>query len=161
MTRGSKVSIAALVISLTVSFMPGLFGSLFRPGAWYEGLVKPALNPPNWLFGPVWTFLYVAMGVSAWLVWRQREHARIHGALRLFGLQLLFNGLWSYLFFGLQNPGLALINILFLWAVIACTLISFWKKSRPAGLLLTPYLLWVSFAVYLNFGIWRLNMNTP
>lgn len=161
MKRGSKTSIGALVIFLAVSFIPAFFGSLFRPDTWYEGLVKPALNPPNWVFGPVWTLLYVIMGISAWLVWRQRRHTPVNGALLFFGIQLLFNGLWSYLFFGLKNPGLAFIDILILWAAIASTLICFGQKSRSAALLLIPYLSWVSFAVYLNFELWRLNMNTP
>jgi len=157
--QGSKGSIGALLIFLAASFVPGLFGSLFRPEAWYESLVKPALNPPGWIFGPVWTLLYGVMGVSAWLVWRQRRHAPINGALLLFGIQLFFNGLWSFLFFGLKHPGLAFVEILVLWAAIASMLVSFWRKSRPAGLLVTPYLSWVSFAVYLNFALWRLNVN--
>jgi len=157
LTRRGKASIAALVILVAVSFIPALFGSRFRPDAWYEGLVKPALNPPNWIFGPVWTLLYGLMGVSAWLVWRERRHRRVQGPLLLFGIQLVFNGLWSYLFFGLKNPGLAFIEILVLWAAIAFTLAAFWQRNRPSGLLLIPYLTWVSFAVYLNFELWRLN----
>ena len=157
LTWRGKASMAALVILVAVSFIPAIFGSSFRPDAWYEGLVKPALNPPNWIFGPVWTLLYGLMGVSAWLVWRERKDSRVQGPLLLFGIQLVFNGLWSYLFFGLKNPGLAFIEILVLWAAIAFTLAAFWQRNRPAGLLLIPYLTWVSFAVYLNFELWRLN----
>lgn len=157
--QDKKGSAAALCIAVILSFMPGLFGSMFRPDEWYEGLVKPALNPPGWIFGPVWTLLYITMGVSAWLVWRQRAMGPVHGVLLVFAIQLLLNGLWSYLFFGLQKPDFALMDILFLWAAIACTLIAFWQRSKAAGLLLIPYLAWVSFAVYLNFQIWRLNIS--
>jgi len=159
--QGTGASVAAVGIFILVSFLPGLFGSLFRPDEWYEGLVKPSLNPPGWIFGPVWTCLYAVMGVSAWLVWRQRNLGPVHGALSIFGIQLFLNGLWSYLFFGLQKPGLALMDILLLWAAIAATLIAFWQRRRAAGLLLAPYLAWVSFAVYLNLAIWRLNMPPP
>ncbi len=158
MKQNRKRSIGALVILLLISFIPALIGSMFRPDAWYEGLIKPSLNPPNWIFGPVWTFLYVIMGISAWLVWLQRHNVRVQFALVLFGIQLLFNGLWTFLFFGLRNPGLAFADILILWVLIACTLVSFWQKSRTAGLFLIPYFLWVSFAAYLNFELWRLNM---
>ncbi len=158
MKRNRKRSIGALVILLLISFIPALIGSRFRPDAWYEGLIKPFLKPPDWIFGPVWTVLYSIMGISAWLVWLQRRNVRVQLALVLFGIQLLFNGLWTFLFFGLRNPGLAFVDILILWFAIACTLIVFLQKNRTAGLLLIPYLSWVSFAVYLNFELWRLNM---
>jgi tryptophan-rich sensory protein len=160
MRQHRKRSIKALVIFLVISFLPALVGSMFRPDAWYEGLVKPALNPPNWIFGPVWTCLYALMGISAWLVWLQRQTVPVRSALVLFGIQLLFNGLWTFIFFGLRRPGLAFVDIVILWAAIACTLAAFWRRSRYAALLLIPYLLWVSFAVYLNFELWRLNMVT-
>ncbi|MBW1780486.1 MAG: tryptophan-rich sensory protein [Deltaproteobacteria bacterium] len=160
MRQHRKRSIKALVIFLVISFLPALVGSMFRPDAWYEGLVKPALNPPNWIFGPVWTCLYALMGISAWLVWLQRQTVPVRSALVLFGIQLLFNGLWTFIFFGLRRPGLAFVDIVILWAAIACTLAAFWGRSRYAALLLIPYLLWVSFAVYLNFELWRLNMVT-
>ena len=149
------------LLLLGISFIPALLGSRFRPDAWYEGLIKPALNPPGWIFGPVWTILYITMGIAAWLVWLQRHNVRVHLALALFGIQLLFNGLWTFLFFGLRNPGIALVDILMLWFAIAFTLMAFWQKSRTAGILLTPYLSWVSFAVYLNFELWRLNTLKP
>jgi translocator protein len=158
MKQNRKRSIGALALLLVISFIPALLGSMFRPDAWYEDLIKPALNPPNWLFGPVWTCLYAIMGISAWLVWLQRQKVRVQFTLVLFGIQLLFNGLWTFIFFGLRNPGLAFADILMLWFAIACTLAAFWQKNRTAGLLLIPYLSWVSFAVYLNFELWRLNM---
>ena len=161
MKQDRKRSIGALVIFLVISFIPALLGSMFRPDAWYEGLVKPALNPPNWIFGPVWTCLYAIMGISAWIVWLQRQTVPVQAAFVLFGIQLLLNGFWTYIFFGLKNPGFAFAEILMLWVAIACTLAAFWQKSRSAGLLLIPYLLWVSFAVYLNFELWRLNLVKP
>jgi translocator protein len=134
----------------------GGLGSLFRPGAWYEGLEKPAFNPPGWVFGPVWTVLYILMGVAAWLVW-ERYGDRARAALTLFVVQLAFNAAWSALFFGLQSPGIAFAEILILWGLIVATLLAFWRLRRPAGLLLLPYLAWVSFAAVLNFALWRLN----
>ena len=158
MQQDTKRSLGALALILLISFIAAILGSRFRPDAWYEGLIKPTLNPPGWIFGPVWTFLYLIMGTSAWLVWLQRHNVRVQFALVLFGTQLLFNGLWTFLFFGLRNPGLAFVDILILWFAIACTLIAFWQKSRTAGLFLIPCLSWVSFAVYLNFELWQLNM---
>jgi len=161
MKQNRKRSIGALVILLVISFIPALLGSMFRPDAWYESLIKPALNPPGWIFGPVWTFLYITMGIAAWLVWLRRHNVRIQFALALFYIQLFFNGLWTFLFFGLRRPELAFVDILILWLAIACTLMAFWQKSRTAGLFLIPYLSWVSFAVYLNFELWQLNMVKP
>jgi translocator protein len=148
--------------------LAGVIGSVFMvstssPQAWYAGLVKPALNPPGWIFGPVWTTLYALMGVAAWLVWKQWSQGspstrlRVKTALAVFGLQLFLNAIWSIIFFGLQNPGWALVDIVFLWLAIIWTIIVFYKISRPAAYLLTPYILWVSFAMYLNYAIWALN----
>ena len=109
------------------------------------------------MFGPVWTTLYVLMGISAWLVWKKKGFDGARTALLLFGVQLLLNALWSWLFFGLHAPGLAFVEMLLLWVVILATLLSFWKISPLAGSLLIPYLLWVSFAAVLNLQIWRLN----
>jgi translocator protein len=146
-----------LVFWLIVSFAPAWIGSRFQPGEWYAALAKPALTPPGWVFGPVWTLLYAMMGVAAWLVWKQGSPGAAAGALTLFFLQLGLNTLWSYLFFGLKSPGLALLNIVALWLAILATLMAFSRHSRPAGHLLLPYLLWVSFALYLNLQFWRLN----
>ena len=125
--------------------------------AWYPTLTKPAWNPPAWLFGPVWTVLYVAMAVAAWLAWRQAGWAGARAALTLFLVQLTLNAAWSVIFFGLRNPGAAFAEIVVLWAAIIGTLVSFWQVSPPAGMLFIPYLAWVSFAAVLNFTIWRLN----
>jgi translocator protein len=136
--------------------MGGGIGSLFQPGAWYDGLAKPSWNPPNWLFGPVWTTLYILMGLAAWLVWeRHRGDARV--ALALFVVQLAFNAAWSAIFFGLQAPGLAFAEILVLWALIVATTVTFWRHRVAAGALMLPYVAWVGFAAVLNFTIWRLN----
>jgi tryptophan-rich sensory protein len=149
--------IVGLAFWLVISLAAGWVGSLFPPGPWYEGLVKPAWNPPNWIFAPVWTTLYLLMAIAAWLVWRRDGFAGAQPALGLFVLQLLFNALWSYLFFGLQRPGLAFAEILLLWGAIAATAWAFRGHSRAAALLMVPYLAWVSFAALLNFAIWRLN----
>jgi translocator protein len=142
---------------LAVTFAVAGLGARFLPGVWYAGLVKPALTPPAWVFGPVWTVLYGMMGTAAWLVWRQRGFTGAVVPLGLFLGQLALNALWSYVFFGLHRPGLAVLEIIALWLAILATLIAFWRSSPQAGLLLLPYILWVSFAAYLNCQFWRLN----
>ena len=123
---------------------------------WYASLSKPSWNPPSWVFGPVWTTLYVMMGVAAWLVWR--KVGTPYGRVFLwFWIQLILNALWSFIFFGLEQPGWASAEIILLWLSIAATLWMFRKCSALAALLLTPYLGWVSFAACLNLTIWRLN----
>lgn len=124
---------------------------------WYASLSKPSWNPPNWLFGPVWTTLYIAMAVSAWLVWRQQGLSAVDWPMFLFVLQLALNAIWSGLFFGLRSPGWAFFEILALWFAIVGVIIAFHRVSRPAALLLVPYLGWVSFATVLNWTIWRMN----
>ncbi len=124
---------------------------------WYAALHKPSWNPPAWLFGPAWTLLYITMAVAAWLVWREGGWKVQGRALGLFLLQWLLNALWTPLFFGLHLPGLAFAEIILLWLAIAATLVSFWRVRQVAGILLVPYLAWVSFAAALNFTIWRLN----
>jgi benzodiazapine receptor len=128
-----------------------------EPGAWYRGLRKPALTPPGWAFGPVWTALYVCMGVAAWWVWRRRGFGGARAALTAFAVQLVLNAAWTGLFFGLQRPDVAFGEIVALWVAIVVTTALFFRASAPAGWLMVPYLLWVSFASYLNFGFWRLN----
>ncbi len=118
---------------------------------WYATLNKPFFNPPNWLFGPVWTVLFLLMGISLTIVWQKR------GDLRWFWIQLALNVVWSLIFFGLQNPGMALIEILTMWLTIIMTIRSFRKLSRIAAYLLLPYLGWVTFAALLNAAIWWLN----
>jgi len=152
-----KNSAVGLVLWIVFSMMAGLIGSRFMPGEWYASLVKPSWNPPNSVFGPVWSTLYVLMGVAAWLVWRKVGFAGAPVALRLFIVQLALNALWSYLFFGIHQPGLAFIEIVLLWLVILATAIGFWRVSMAAGALLLPYLCWVGFAGMLNLQLWRLN----
>jgi translocator protein len=146
-----------LVLWVCLSFIPAWIGFHFPPGQWYARLLQPALTPPGWIFGPVWTMLYLMMGVAAWLVWRRYGLRGAAWPLGLFLVQLGLNACWSYLFFGRHHPGLALLDILTLWLAILATLIAFWRYHRPAGQLLLPYLLWVTFAVYLNLQFWRLN----
>ena len=129
---------------------------------WYGGLVKPSFNPPAWLFGPVWTALYFIMAVAAWTVWKRGSDAgRVKPALLLFFTQLVFNVLWSALFFGMRRPGLALAEIVLLWLLILATVLAFYGISRPAVWLLLPYLGWVFFAAVLNGTIWWLNRGGP
>jgi benzodiazapine receptor len=144
-----------LLLFLALPFAAGLIGSRFGPDAWFTALSKPAWNPPSWVFAPVWTLLYLAMGVAAWLVWRRGGGAF---PLLLWGLQLLLNALWTPLFFGLHRPDLALLDIGLLWLVLAATTLAFWRASTAAGVLMLPYLAWVSFALALNAAIWRLNV---
>lgn len=126
-------------------------------GGWYAGLGKPAWNPPGWIFGPVWTILYGMMAVAAWRVWLQGGWARQKKVLGLFLLQWGLNALWTPLFFGLQQPGWALAEILVLLAAILATSRAFWRVDRPAGFLLLPYAAWVAFASVLNGTIWWMN----
>jgi tryptophan-rich sensory protein len=120
--------------------------------------VKPVLNPPNWIFAPVWTTLYALMGVAAFLIWRHGlRQRRTKFALAIFSAQLVLNVLWSIIFFGFQNPFLAFIEVIILWLAIVWTIFAFYKISRLAACLLMPYILWVSFAGYLTYSIWVLN----
>lgn len=156
-----------LIISIGASLSAGVIGSVFTTPAipgWYAGLLKPALNPPNWIFGPVWTVLYILMGVAVYLVWssysktgEEKEKKGIKVAIGLFVFQLFLNAAWSVVFFGFQNLELALFNIILLWIAIILVMFVFFKISRLAAYLLIPYILWVSFAIYLNYSIWVLN----
>ncbi len=146
-----------MVLSIAVVALAAGVGSRFMPDAWYRNLAKPSFNPPDWIFGPVWTLLYLLMAIAAWLVWLRRlarRQSRAHPVCReARGL----NTAWTPLFFGLHEIGWALADLAVLWLVIAATLISFWRIRPLAGVLLAPYLSWVSFAAALNFAIWRLN----
>jgi translocator protein len=157
--RLNKVS--KLFIAVSVSELAGIVGSIFTVSStsiWFDGIVKPALNPPSWVFGPVWTVLYALMGISAFLVWNKGwERKEVRVALGVFGIQLFLNVIWSIIFFGLQSPGWAFIDIVLLWLAIVWTMFVFYEISRLATYLLIPYLLWVSFATYLNYFIWILN----
>lgn len=150
-----------LLIAVGVSLAAGLIGSIFTSEAiptWYAGLTKPDFNPPNWLFAPVWTTLYILMGISLYLVWVAEGGKRLkRAAIWFFFFQLILNTLWSILFFGFKNPLLAFIEILMLWLSIGMTILLFQRFSRVAAQLLLPYLLWVTFATVLNGAIMLLN----
>ena len=124
---------------------------------WYRTVAKPTWNPPNSVFGPVWTTLFVMMAVAVWLVWRPAGFIAAKVPLLLFTAQLALNVAWSWIFFGLHQPGWAFVEIVILWLAIAATTRAFFQRSKLAGWLLVPYLAWVSFAAVLNFAIWRLN----
>jgi len=142
---------------IAVSFAAGFVGSRYLPGSWYASLAKPAWNPPSAVFAPVWSLLYVLMGVAAWLVWRKAGFSGAGVALALFLVQLVLNALWSYLFFGLHRPGSAFLDIVVLWLTIAVVATLFWRVDVRAGALMIPYVLWVGFAACLNLALWRLN----
>ncbi len=150
-----------LVVSLVLPQLAGIIGSFFTVSAipvWYAGLEKPGFSPPNWLFGPAWVMLYFLMGISVYLIWQKMgENKAAKSAFWLFWIHLFFNAIWSIIFFGLQNPGLAFVNIVIIWLLIIVLMIKFWGINRWAAYLLIPYLLWVSFASLLNYFIWYLN----
>lgn len=152
-------SAAALGGFIAVGFAIGAAGSLATATSietWYAGIEKPSFNPPNAVFGPVWTTLYLMIAIAGWRVWR-RSGFSDRRAFALYSLQLLLNLMWSVLFFGLQDIGAAFFELVLLWIAIAATLVLFWRHDRIAGLLFVPYLAWVSFAGVLNAAIWRLN----
>ncbi len=147
-----------LVGFIVVVFAAASFGAIFQPGAWYAGLAKPSFNPPSWVFGPVWTVLYVLMAVAAWLIWKDRGSVAAAAApLAAWLVQLVLNALWSWLFFGLHRMDLALVDIVALWFAIVVTIALFWRVWHLAAWLLVPYLAWVSFAMVLNGVLWQLN----
>jgi len=145
----------SLVLWLLLSFLVAAISSMFMPDAWYAALQKPEFNPPNWVFAPVWTLLYILMAISVWRV--QRKQQRFSFEIALWLVQLALNGLWSWLFFGLHRPDLALIDIALLIVVLLTTVLAFARIDRNAAWLLLPYLAWVSFASMLNLSLWQLN----
>ncbi len=150
------------IMFLAICFVAAAVGASFTNSSvktWYPRLQKPAGTPPSWVFGPVWSVLYFLMGTAVWLVWQLREERDVRLALSLFFGQLLLNAAWSFIFFGLQRPDVALAEILVLWLAIVLTTMSFSEYSSHAFWLMTPYLGWVTYATYLNFGIWRLNRS--
>lgn len=147
----------ALVCWIMLSFSPVFFAVGAGPGEWYRALSKPEWNPPNWIFGPVWTTLYLMMGIAAWRVWRRGGFAANARPLGLFLAQLVLNAAWTPIFFRFHLLGWALAEILLLWAFIAATIAAFFRRDKPAAYLLVPYLAWVSFASFLNFTLMRLN----
>ncbi len=154
--RGWPALVVFLLICFAVAGIGGAFTSLGL-GPWYESLKKPVWNPPYWVFGPVWTLLYGMMAVAAWLVWQRREARLARRGLRLFAVQLTLSLGWSILFFAMRFPTWAFFEILVLWTAIAATIVVFWCVRTSAGLLLIPYLLWVTFAALLNGTIASLN----
>lgn len=157
------MNIFRLAISIAICQAAGIIGAIFTAQSvqtWYAALEKPSFSPPNWLFGPVWITLYTMMGVALYLVWQKSGH--MHDSKPVFIVfsgQLVLNALWSFVFFGLRSPFLGLLEITALWGMIMLTILLFWRVSVPAGVLLIPYALWVTFAVVLNFSIWRLNSS--
>lgn len=140
-----------------ICFLAAAFGSWFEPGSWYESLNKPGWTPPNWIFPVVWPVLYLMMALAAWLVWKDFGFRKGREGLKWFGIQLGLNAAWSWIFFGEHMIGTALGEILLLWIAILFTMLLFWKKSKPAALLMLPYLLWISYASALNYSIFQLN----
>lgn len=156
-----KKIILTLLIFIIIAQLAGLVGSFFTApniDNWYVFLERPSFAPPNWLFAPAWITLYTLMGIASFLVWQKRQFPRARSALFFYLGQLLFNALWSIVFFGMQSPFLGFLVIIILWFLIVITLIKFWKTEKIAGLLFIPYILWVSFAAVLNFSIWQLNL---
>ncbi|WP_439612142.1 TspO/MBR family protein [Reyranella sp.] len=157
---GTGRDILALVLLVGLCLgVGGLGGAVTAESVttWYATLNKPSFNPPNWIFGPVWTALYILMGVAAWRVWRAADRDTARGPLAVFALQLAVNLGWSVAFFGLRNPGLAVVVILLLDLLVLATTLMFRRIDRLAAWLLVPYLAWISFATLLNVTIWRLN----
>lgn len=148
-------------IALIPPFLAAVIGGVATSDAiptWYRTLEKPMWNPPDWIFGPVWTVLYIMMGVASWQIWRLgTEKQEVRDALGLYGAQLVLNTAWSLIFFGMRRIGLAFGEIIALWALIVVTANKFYTLKKSAGLLLVPYLLWVTFATILNARIWQLN----
>ncbi len=149
--------IVSLIGFVAACFVAASMGAIFRPGSWYEHLAKPSWRPPNWLFAPVWTVLYLAIAVSGWMIWRKAGLAGAALPLSIYLLQLMLNLAWTPIFFGLHRPGAAFAEIVLLWVSIAATIVLFYPLDALSALLLVPYLAWVSFAATLNFAIWRLN----
>lgn len=157
-----KNDLLKLIAAILVAESAGIIGSFFTTPSiptWYAALAKPSFNPPSWVFAPVWTALFLLMGIAAFLVWKRGwEKREVRIALGIFGGQLILNILWSALFFGLHSPLAAFIEIIILWLAILWTILAFRKISRTAAWLLVPYILWVSFASVLNFSLMLLNI---
>ncbi|MGD1048469.1 MAG: TspO/MBR family protein [Candidatus Krumholzibacteriaceae bacterium] len=161
MTKLLPIDTIRLAASIVVCMLAGFIGSFAtRAGipVWYAGIQKPSFNPPSWVFGPVWTFLYILMAIALFLVWRQGlAVSGVRIALFVFFLQLVLNAVWSFAFFGARSPLAGLVVIIALWGAIVATIALFAPLSRWAAVLLVPYILWVSFAAILNWSIYVLN----
>ncbi len=154
MEIASIIGLACFIAACCLAALPGAW---FRPGEWYERLRKPSWNPPNRLFGPVWTILYLMIAVAGWLIWRQAGFAGAGLPMAAYASQLILNAAWTPLFFGLHRPGLGFADIALVWVSIIATIVLFYPIHAAAALLLVPYLTWVTFAAALNFSIWRQN----
>ncbi len=161
MKKNDALSLGGAVV---ITICTGLIGAYFSAPAiptWYAALAKSPLNPPGWVFGPVWTILFLLMGISLHLVWRNGlKRDGVKTAVEFFFVQLLLNALWSIFFFGMQNVLLAYFEVVLMWFAVLATISAFYRVSRPAAWLLVPYFFWISFAAYLNFEVWNL-MDTP
>ncbi|MEZ6097060.1 MAG: TspO/MBR family protein [Pirellulaceae bacterium] len=158
--RTVLTNVLALVGFLTACFGVAAIGGFATASSvtgWYQELNKPTWNPPNWIFGPVWTVLYALMAISAWRVWKSGSFAETRFALSVFSVHLIVNMLWSIMFFGWKQVGWAAIEIWVLWGMIGWLTVLFYRKDRLAALMMLPYLIWVSFAAFLNLTIWNLN----
>jgi benzodiazapine receptor len=150
----------SLLVFLVLTGAAAWFGAQFEPGTWHAALAKPAWNPPNAVFGPVWTVLYVLIAIAGWRVWLDRALPYSRTALALWGVQLVLNAAWSWIFFGLHRTGWALVDIGLLLAAIGAFIAVTWRPRRSAALLFVPYFAWVAFAIALNAAIWWLNRGT-
>jgi len=152
-----KINLKKLIISILLPFIISGIGSIFTSNSistWYAELIKPSFNPPSWIFGPVWTILYLIIGISFYLIWIKKFDKITY---IIYGIQLLLNGLWTIIFFGFKSPFYALIEIILLWISILLTIIYFYKINKISAYLLIPYILWVTFATILNFSLFILN----
>ncbi len=153
-------TILGLLIFVAVCLAAGGLGAIATTPeieGWYRTLAKPSWTPPDWVFGPVWTMLYILMGISGWLIWKRDGFRGAAVPLGWFAVQLILNLAWSFIFFGAHQLGWALVDIIALWLAIAVTMGLFFQRSKLAGGLLVPYLVWVSYATALNFAIWGMN----
>lgn len=154
-------NILKLITAIAIPLVIGFGGSLFTttgPGSWYETINKPPWNPPNGIFGPVWTALYILMGIALFLVWQKEKPGKVkQTSILFFSIQLILNFFWSVIFFGEHQIGLAFFEIILLWLMIIFTIFMFARLSKPAAWLMVPYISWVSFAAILNYTIWQLN----
>lgn len=160
MSKSIKPQILPAVLSILIAQSAGFIGSIFTAesvNSWYNTLNKPIWNPPSWVFGPIWIILYTLMGIAAYLVWQNKEKQEIKIGLYLYSIQLGLNTLWSFIFFGMRDPKLALLEIIILFIFIVGTTIAFFKVNKKAGYLMLPYIAWVAFASLLNCAIFRLN----
>lgn len=150
-----------LLAAIVICNFAGIIGSLVTTtgeGSWYAAIEKPSFNPPGFVFGPVWTTLYILMGISLYLIWMEGTGRReVRLALIFFSTQLVLNALWTFLFFGLQSPFLGLVEIIILWLFIVATIVAFYRFNKTAAFLMVPYLAWVTFAAFLTYSIWILN----